>query len=269
MEHYLLLGALGLALGAYGTLVGAGGGFILMPVLILMYPDVPPEVITSVSLCVVFANALSGSVAYGRMKRIDYRAGFIFAAATIPGAIVGSLVTTHIPRREFNAVFGCVMVLVSIWLIFSPTPKERSGQEREPRYEHVDAEGRRYPMTYSTLLGTVISVGVGFLSSLLGIGGGIFHVPAMIHFLRFPTHIATATSQFVLGIMAFAGAAVHFATGSLQEMGWTAAALALGALVGAQVGARFSRKVSAVWIVRGLALALFVAGLRIAWLSLV
>jgi hypothetical protein len=274
MEHYLLLGVLGFGLGAYGTLVGAGGGFILMPVLILLYPDVRPEVITSMSLCVVFANALSGTFAYGRMGRIDYRAGLMFAAATIPGAIAGSMATTYIPRREFNGVFGCLMVLVSLWLFISMKPKENSeSASGKLKYEMVDREGRRYFLAYNPIVGILISIVVGFFSSLMGIGGGIFHVPALIHVLRFPAHIATATSQFVLGIMALAGAAVHFFNGSLVEMGWntfalTAGVLAGGALLGAQIGARFSQKVSAVWIIRGLALALFIAGVRIAWMAL-
>ena len=76
-EHYLGLIALGIAVGAYGTLIGAGGGFVLMPVLLLLYPNQSADVLTSISLAVVFFNALSGSEAYALMKRIDYRSGFI------------------------------------------------------------------------------------------------------------------------------------------------------------------------------------------------
>jgi uncharacterized membrane protein YfcA len=69
--HYLLLALLGLIVGTFGTLVGAGGGFILTPVLLVVYPELTPAQITSISLLVVFFNALSGSVAYARLKRID------------------------------------------------------------------------------------------------------------------------------------------------------------------------------------------------------
>jgi uncharacterized membrane protein YfcA len=69
--HYVWLALLGLAVGTFGTLVGAGGGFILTPVLLVVYPELTPAQITSISLLVVFFNALSGSVAYARLKRID------------------------------------------------------------------------------------------------------------------------------------------------------------------------------------------------------
>ena len=68
--EYLWLIPLGFVVGAYGTLIGAGGGFLLVPVLLLLYPRETPETITSISLAVVFFNALSGSIAYARMKRI-------------------------------------------------------------------------------------------------------------------------------------------------------------------------------------------------------
>src|SRR6185295_1618467 len=66
---------LGLLVGAFGTLIGAGGGFILVPILLLMYPNETSERIASISLAVVFFNAFSGSLAYARMKRIDYKSG--------------------------------------------------------------------------------------------------------------------------------------------------------------------------------------------------
>ena len=82
---------LGVVVGAYGTMIGAGGGFVLVPLLIILYPDLSPEAVTSISLAVVLLNALSGSVAYARQRRIDYKAGAIFATATVPGAAVGRL----------------------------------------------------------------------------------------------------------------------------------------------------------------------------------
>ncbi len=97
---------LGFVVGAYGTLIGAGGGFILAPILALLYPADSPELLTSISLAVVFFNALSGSAAYARMGRIDYRSGGVFAMATIPGAILGALVTSFLPRRLFDGVLG-------------------------------------------------------------------------------------------------------------------------------------------------------------------
>src|SRR5512136_2027779 len=96
---------LGFGTGAYGTLIGAGGGFVLVPVLLLLYPHDAPHLITSISLAVVLFNAASGSEAYARLGRIDYRSGWLFAAATIPGAVLGALTTGLLPRRLFDITF--------------------------------------------------------------------------------------------------------------------------------------------------------------------
>ena len=124
MEHYLWLVPLGFVVGCYGTLIGAGGGFLLVPVLLLYYPDESPEVITAISLAVVFFNALSGSWAYSRMKRIDYKTGLLFGVTTIPGAILGALSTTYIPRRTFDGAFGLLMIAASVFLFLYPGRRE-------------------------------------------------------------------------------------------------------------------------------------------------
>jgi len=111
MLQYLWLVPVGACVGAYGTLIGAGGGFVLVPFLLLLYPTENPEVITSISLAVVFFNAFSGSLAYARHGRIDYQAGRQFAVATIPGAILGALSTAYLPRHVFDIVMGVLMMI--------------------------------------------------------------------------------------------------------------------------------------------------------------
>src|SRR3954463_8302141 len=99
-----LLITLGFFVGMLGTVIGAGGGFILVPVLVFLFPSLPPEAITSISLGVVFLNACSGSVAYARMKRIDYKTALLFSAATLPGAIIGAFTTSFIPKKIFDFI---------------------------------------------------------------------------------------------------------------------------------------------------------------------
>ena len=103
---WIWLVILGVAVGLVGTLIGAGGGFILVPILLLIHPREQPEIIACISLAVVFFNAASGSIAYARMKRIDYRGAIIFSLATMPGAILGAICTSSIPRRLFVG-FSC------------------------------------------------------------------------------------------------------------------------------------------------------------------
>ena len=120
ISHIGLYILLGFGVGALGTLIGAGGGFILLPVLLLLFPDMPPEALTSISLAVVFINAASGSFAYSRLKRIDYRSGLRLALATLPGAIIGAYVTQYIPRKAFDIVLGFVLLAVAAFLLLKP-----------------------------------------------------------------------------------------------------------------------------------------------------
>lgn len=253
--EYLLLLLLGCAIGIVGTLIGAGGGFILMPLLLLLYPEESPELLTSISLAVVCANAVSGSVAYARMKRIDYRSGIIFSVATMPGAILGAMSTSYIPRNVFNVIFGIVMISASLFLLLN----SRRNRDQQATLDQTLGA----PPQYNTAAGIAISLVVGYVSSVLGIGGGIIHVPAMIHVLNFPVHMATATSHFILSIMSFTGTAVHVASGAFVQGAGRTIALAVGAVAGAQLGARLSNHVHGNWITRGLAVALGFVGIRL------
>lgn len=266
MTQNLWLIPLGFLIGTYGTLIGAGGGFILMPVLLLLYPGENPELLTSISLAVVFFNAFSGSVAYARMRRIDYRSGFLFSAATVPGAIFGALTTAYIPRRLFDAIFGLLMIAASVFLLLRPNSRHEA-KEGSPNHRLtrnlLDASGANHTYSYNPAVGMALSLFVGYISSLLGIGGGIIHVPALAHILNFPVHIATATSHFILAFMAMTGTTVHVATGVFSHGVRRTVLLAIGVLLGAQLGARLSIRVHGDWIIRGLAIGLGSVGVRI------
>ena len=257
----------GAVLGTYGTLIGAGGAFMLVPFLLLVYPHEPPEVIASISLAVVFANAGSGTAAYARMRRIDYRSGLMFAAATIPGAVIGALLTSSIPRVVFDAVLGALMAVIGGWLLIDPGgSRDGTGRHAGSMIRVItERDGTTHRYAFRPWVGVTLSLLVGLVSSSLGIGGGIIHVAVLTQLLDFPVHIATATSHFTIAIMALTGTIVHIATGSFSE-GWHRTIwLAAGALVGAQVGARLSSRLRGAWIIRGLALALLVVGVRLVW----
>ena len=128
---YLWLLPIGFLVGTFGTLIGAGGGFILIPVLIFLYPEETPDFITSLSLAVVFFNALSGSITYAGMKRIDYKSGFRFALATIPGAILGSLSVSYIPRHLFDGIFGLLMMIMAIYLFSQNNEHKKTEDEKQ------------------------------------------------------------------------------------------------------------------------------------------
>ena len=260
--------ALGFGIGTVGTLIGAGGGFILLPVLALLSPQEPTGTLTATSLAVVAANATSGAIAYGRQRRIDLRSGIAFAIATLPGSIAGALLARSVPRGAFDAAFALVLLALAAVLVRTRTEQGPAAPEgrvwgRVPRVL-VDASGIVHRYSVELPLGIAMSFVIGFASSLLGIGGGFIHVPALIAILGFPVHIATATSQFVLAIMAIIGTVTHVVAGDLSD-GWPRALyLAIGAVAGAQLGARLSTRVRGRVIVRLLAIALVAVALRLA-----
>lgn len=226
---------IGFVVGAFGTVVGAGGGFILTPILLLLYPHESAQTLTAISLAVVFFNAASGSVAYARQRRIDYRSGAVFALATVPGAIGGALLVGVISRQAFDAIMGIVLAALALWLIAGERWPVGKARGRLQRRTLVDRAGERYEYEVPVFRGAAYSLGVGFLSSFLGIGGGVIHVPLLVRALGFPTHIATATSHFVLAIMAGTGTITHIVIGSFHHHGLRrTVALSVGVVAGAQ-----------------------------------
>lgn len=255
VSHWWLL-LLGLLVGAIGTLIGAGGGFLLVPILLLAYPKEQPETIASISLAVVFFNAASGSVAYAWQRRIDYRSAFLFTLTTVPGAIFGALVTSHVSRSMFDGMLGVVMLGGSALLLFERAagdPETAASPEDPPL--HLDGQ--------KTLLGMALSGVIGFLSSLMGIGGGIVHVPLLVRVLGFPVHTATATSHLILALTALAGTLTHILGGAFQHGIVRTTFLSVGVIGGAQIGAKMSTLIHGKWIMWGLGMALALVGIRL------
>jgi uncharacterized membrane protein YfcA len=262
MDYYLRLLwliPLGFFAGGYGAFIGAGGGFVLVPALLLIYPDEPSETITSISLAVVFFNALSATVAYARSGKIDFKSGAIFALATIPGAIAGALATTAVSRTRFNFVFGLLLLAVAIFLVLNPGKKAATTMAQVG----VDGKPSGSLSRSSMLLGVGLSTVFGFISSFFGIGGGFLYVPTLVYLLGFPVRTATATSLFILTITSFTGTATHVASGLFQTGIRRTIALSIGAMAGAQLAAKFSPRIRDEWLIRSLAIPLGLVGVRL------
>lgn len=269
MPIYEIFGyvVLGVVVGGFGTLVGAGGGFLLTPVLLLLFPDMPPATVTAVSMTTVLFNSTSGSVAYARMRRIDFKTGLIFAAAVLPGSVVGTWLTAKTPRALFDVIFGVSILIFAVVILIKSRIGDRSGDYDRPgkfraRRIFVGQNGERTAFSFNLALGVLISLGVGFVSGFLGIGGGILHVPALI-FLGFPAHFATATSHFVLACSSLTSFLIHLLSGALSHHALMAFLIAGGAVAGAQAGAALSRRIKGSLIMILLAAALILAGVRI------
>jgi uncharacterized membrane protein YfcA len=267
---------MGFFIGAYGTLIGAGGGFLLVPLLMFLSPQDSASTITAASLSVILANAVSGTAAYAVSRRIGYKTGVLFALATIPGAILGSYLTAFISRRLFGAIFGAILVFAAAFLSTTARAARRAAtgqaaardKARGPKPFRVvdtvvDRQGNARSLSFNIWLGMGLSLLIGCFSSLVGIGGGIIHVPVLTYLFDFPVHIATATSHFILVFTALAGVLTHVFDGTFPTELPRLVLLAIGVIAGAQLGAFISRRVSAPWIVIGLSVALGLVGVRL------
>ena len=196
------------------------------------------------------ANAMSGTLAYIRQKRVLFSAAVPFAIATLPGAVLGSWIVNKFSTPMLDLYFGIFLLLMSIIMYWNSTHKPVSNIMELPK-----------DFQYNRTLGIVASLGVGFLSSIFGIGGGVIHVPLMIYLLGFPVHVATATSHFVLACSSAFGVISHF---MLDHIIWIPAiCISIGAAIGAQIGAKLSKKTKSKVILMLLSLAMFALGIRL------
>lgn len=252
MEHILFL-ILGVLVGFVGTLIGAGGGFLLSPVFIFLYPSLPPSHITAMSLLAVSVNSLSGSAGYAWRKQVHWKSVALYALAGIPGVYLGVLLNKVTKREVFEALFGFFMIAMSAYII--------SRSFKKPKY--VTDKHEHFWNKKSIFLGGFFSFFVGILSSLLGIGGGIVHVPLLSEVLKYPLHLAAGTSHAILAITSFVAVVQHFRAGDYDPFNPMLIYLCIGLVFGAQLGAHYSKKIATKIILRILGVALVLAGLRL------
>jgi uncharacterized membrane protein YfcA len=164
----------------------------------------------------------------------------------VPGVVAGALVVGYVPERLFSILFGGLLLAMAV-VIVRPAPRGMREPHAGPGYvvrSFVGPQGVRYRYAYPVWQAVLLSLAVGFASSLFGIGGGVIHVPSMIVLFRIPVELAVATSHFVLALMAGGGSAVHLSTGALSGRALAqAGALALGAVPGAQAGAWIAHRI--------------------------
>lgn len=252
-----LLGG-GVAVGALGTLVGTGGGWAVVPVFLLALKLTPAQA-AATSLAVVFMNAASGTFAYVRQKRVMYGLAALFAAATVPGALLGTVLIHGLDVRGFTYAFCAFLTITAAFLLVGSNAVDR-------RAKHDQQAPPAAPTPLSARqkgVGVVVSGGVGLVSSVLGVGGGIIHVPFLVLVMRMPVHAATATSHMVLALTSLTGLLEYARQGQVV---WSVALpMGLGAVVGAQLGAHQSGRMHGHAIRRLLGVMLLVFAIVLVW----
>ena len=252
MRHAAELFAAALLASTFGSMVGLGGGFILVPMLRLFFGLEPAEA-AGTSLMLVVANSASGALTYLLQRRVHIRTGLLFAAGGVPGGIAGAIISKQISGQAFDWIFGVFLIAVAVDMIVNAEKRAAA------RVEHEQMHSRK-AMSSRFALGAGLFVGL--VSSLFGIGGGIVVVPTLLYFSDLPAHAVSATSHFAILLTSPVGLATHIAERDIDVA--YAVPLIAGGLCGGPIGARLSLRLRSKNLLYLVATALVVAAASLA-----
>lgn len=252
---FIICLVIGILTAFMGSLMGLGGGVILVPTLLLLHEFLEsfawatPQTIVGISLVVMIFTALSSTISYFKAGRVDYKTGMLFLIGSIPGSMFGSWLNQFFDTNAFLLYFGIITILVSMLFFLKPDRKEVTPDQKGVRSFKI--AGKTYYYRVSIPVVFIVSLAVGIISGLFGIGGGSIMVPAMILLFGFPIHIATATSMFMIFFVSIIGASTHIALGHIA---WEYVFFFIpGAWVGGKLGAMVNQRLTGnvlEWVLR-------------------
>ena len=251
----LLLVVLGFFAGLLGALTGTGGGLLLTPILALHF-GIPIREAIGTSLVAVITTSVASSSVHLQRHTTDIRLGMTLELATALGAATTAYLAGYFNRTVLEALFAGFLLYSSITLLRhggkakagltdeATTPESAAGEdsgEISGELAIPEYEPKNYP------LGLSASLAAGSLSGLLGIGGGPIKVPVMYIFMGVPLMVATATSNFMIGVTAAASAVVYYRRGDILVQ--IAAPLSIGVFVGSLLGARLAPRIRTQYVI--------------------
>jgi uncharacterized membrane protein YfcA len=239
----LVLFPVAVVAGTLGSLIGLGGGVLLVPILLLIF-HVPIHYALGASLISVIATSSGSAAAYVRDRISGLRVGIVLEVATTLGAVTGAILQGHLNAHVVEVIFGLALLTSTVSMVQRHKEELPEGVRNHPIASYLRMQGRYYDATLGRDVAyNVASVPQGFgmmylagvLSGLLGIGSGTFKVIALDGFMKLPFKVSTATSNFMMGVTAAASAGYYFDHGFVDP-GITAP-VALGVFLGASLGA--------------------------------
>ncbi|WP_102344994.1 sulfite exporter TauE/SafE family protein [Bacillus sp. Marseille-P3661] len=266
--EWIILVFVGFCSGMIGSLVGLGGGVILIPFLLFLgayttlVTPISPQVLVGISLIVMIFTGLSSTLAYVKHKRVDYKSGLIFFIGSGPGAILGSFLNKYLTEDIFSVFFGVFVIVLSFVLMFRNRVKPLLiSKDVKFTREYKETDGTTVIYGFKPWIAICLTFVVGFLSGFIGIGGGSLMVPAMILLFGFPISVAVATSMFMVFLSAIVGSSTHLFLGNVD---WVyALALIPGAWFGGKTGVFINSKLKSDTVVLLLRWILVIIGLQL------
>jgi len=223
MIEELWLIPLGFTAGLLGSIIGLGGGIIIVPV--LTFFGFSPALAASNSIFAVFSNAIASSISYAKQRRIEYSLGLKLGLLSIPGTVIGALVSSEITPSLFKILFALILISASVYIF--------SKRKIEPKRYNISKQ--------IMILAISASFVAGIMSGLFGVGGGIIFVPLMVIAMGLSMKNAAPTSQFILLFASCSALVTHTILGHPDF--YQALLLSAGAFVGGIVGARLSLEI--------------------------
>ncbi|QQK80513.1 sulfite exporter TauE/SafE family protein [Salicibibacter cibi] len=253
---FILLIVLGILASAYGIIVGAGGGFILVPMLLLFY-NISPQMAAGTGLAIVFLNSVSGLYPYLKQQRVQLYEGTFLGLAAIPGTLLGNWLVNIVNEQTFYYAFSILLVGLGLFLSIKKPPETSIDAEEFHQETAAVIEHKRRKIWLTLMVGIVI----GVVSSFFGIGGGWLLVPILVYLFHLNMHKATATSIYALSIYSFVGLVAPIIR---QDIDWEILLWSgIGVLIGSQVGALISKRLAASTITRMLAVIVILIGITL------
>ncbi|WP_156288960.1 sulfite exporter TauE/SafE family protein [Oceanobacillus salinisoli] len=258
----LLLLFLGFLASVYGAIIGAGGGFLFVPILLIFY-EISPAEAAATGLAIVFINAISGLPTLLKQHRVFIRIGILISICAVPATFIGRILVKYSPVSIYYNLFACLLIGLGIFLIWKnhsndkaslniTNPEISAALEEKTEAAHVNSPSIK---TWKLIF---IGFLLGIISSFFGIGGGWLLVPLLVYFFYLPMKEATATSIFSLALYSLAGLLPSIADHSID---WFVIACSTpGIIIGAQLGAMISKKLNGLTIGRLLAAVVVIMG---------
>ncbi len=211
---------LGFAAGVLGSMIGLGGGIVVVPVLTFL--GFPPTTAASNSLFAALSNAVASTISYSKQKRIEISLGLKLGLLSIPGTVLGAVISTDVAPDIFKILFGFVLIASAAYIFL-----------------RKKIENKEKTLSKQIMLFAIgASFFAGIISAFFGIGGGIIFVPLMVVGMGMTMKRAAPTSQLILLFSSLSGVIVHSLLGhpDFTQAGF----LAIGSFAGGLVGARLS-----------------------------
>ena len=240
----LLLFGTSVLTGALGAMLGLGGGTLLVPILTIFF-GINLHFAMGASLVSVIATSSGAAAGFLLLGLSNIRIGLFLALPTIIGALIGASLVGVVPARVLELIFGIAIGAAGLITIRQPRLDAPPPVDADPLAVVYALEGSYYDRALgrevryrarAVRFGAGAMLGAGVLSGMLGIGAGAFTVLAMDSVMKLPMKVATATSNFLIGITAAASAGIFFGRGDVHPL--VAGPVAIGVLLGALLGTR-------------------------------